>query len=204
LSLSRANPVLVAIVALVLTPVLFLFGLHDEWKPLVHFADFLMGIAAAGLYERVRHRVAGAWLYLPALLGMAILIAWPGLLPSWVDLNTALRPLYAFLLVGLAVGKGAAARALAAPLTVFLGKSSYAMYILHIPVLWWMKRWSPGYSAGLYLTVVILLSAMVYRYFEEPANRYIRGLPERARRYNEPLTPNSSALACIDLMQKSM
>jgi peptidoglycan/LPS O-acetylase OafA/YrhL len=66
------------------------------------------------------------------------------------------------------------ARALSSPLAVYLGKSSYAMYILHVPVLWWIGRWSPHMPAGLYVALVILISAVVYRYFEEPANRYLR------------------------------
>jgi peptidoglycan/LPS O-acetylase OafA/YrhL len=91
-------------------------------------------------------------------------------LPAGIDLNTALRPLNALLLVGLALG----ARALSTPLVVYLGKSSYAMYILHVPVLWWISRWSPHMPAVVYVALVILISAVVYRYFEEPANRYLR------------------------------
>jgi peptidoglycan/LPS O-acetylase OafA/YrhL len=48
------------------------------------------------------------------------------------------------------------------------------MYILHVPVLWWYCRWSKEFSAPLYLTLVIGISALVYRFIEEPANRYLR------------------------------
>jgi peptidoglycan/LPS O-acetylase OafA/YrhL len=48
------------------------------------------------------------------------------------------------------------------------------MYILHVPVLWWMNRWLPHHSAAAYLAAVIGISALVYRYVEEPANRYLR------------------------------
>ncbi|PWT99862.1 MAG: hypothetical protein C5B51_26285 [Terriglobia bacterium] len=175
--LRRVNPAALAVVACVLTRALFLVGVRDEWKPLVHLADFVMGIAASGMYLRLRGRMAGHWLYIPsAALGVA-LIVWPQVLPSGLDLNTALRPLNAALLVGLALG----APALSAPWAVYLGKSSYAMYILHVPVLWWVRRWWPHMPAGVYVTLVILISAAVYRYFEEPANRYLRGArPRRA------------------------
>jgi peptidoglycan/LPS O-acetylase OafA/YrhL len=66
------------------------------------------------------------------------------------------------------------ARALSTPLAVYLGKSSYAMYILHVPLLWWYLRWSRGFSAGVYLTLVIGSSALVYWAIEEPANRWLR------------------------------
>jgi peptidoglycan/LPS O-acetylase OafA/YrhL len=95
-----------------------------------------------------------------------------------VDLNTALRPLNALLLVGFALGGGPAARALSSRLAVYLGKSSYAMYILHVPILWWLPRWGLPWSGELcgavYVTAVIAISACVYYFLEEPANRFLR------------------------------
>ena len=214
--LVRIHPAALAVAACLLTRALFLFGLRDEWKPLVHFADFLMGMAASSLYDLLkqsRWRGAGYWLYLPGAFLGAALIAWPQVLPRGLDLNTALRPLNAMLLVGLALGTGLTARLLASAPAVFLGKASYAMYILHIPVLWWMKRWAPHVSPASYVAAVILVSALVYRFYEEPVNRFVRGAgpsgPPPGFRpapccYNDPLIPKASALACIDLIQKSM
>jgi len=153
-------------------------GLHQDWKPLVHFADFLMGIAAWVLYSRLREsgrpRLIAPWLYIGAALTGAAVIAWPEVLPSVVDLNSALRPLNALLVAGLAAGSGYIARLLASPIAVYLGRSSYAMYILHIPLVWWVKRWSSTYSAGAYLAFVVVFAVVVHRFLEEPANRYIR------------------------------
>jgi peptidoglycan/LPS O-acetylase OafA/YrhL len=136
-----------------------------------------MGIAASCAYDlllRCGKRPHGAWLYLPGVALGAAFIAYPGLLPPHVDLNTALRPLNALLLIGFALGGGLAARALSSRVAVYLGKSSYAMYILHIPMLWWYLRWSREFSAATYLTAVIVVSAGVYYFIEEPANRYLR------------------------------
>jgi peptidoglycan/LPS O-acetylase OafA/YrhL len=149
----------------------------DEIKPVIHLADFLMGIAASGafdLIQRARCAPAGAWLYVPGLSMGAALIAFPRMLPGAIDLNSALRPLNAILLVGFGLGGGPAARALSSKVAVYLGKSSYAMYILHVPILWWYLRWSRGGSAWVYVTVVIAVSTLVYRFIEEPANRYLR------------------------------
>ena len=168
---------MLALAACLLTRALFAFGVSDDWKPLVHFSDFVMGIAAAGMYQRIVRgnlSCAGYWLYAPGAIAGAVLIAWPGLLPGTVDLNSALRPLNGLLLVGLALGSGFAARALSSSPAVFLGKASYAMYILHVPVLWWVRRWSPELSAWAYVGTVIVISAGVYRFYEEPANRWIR------------------------------
>jgi len=167
----------VAAGACCLTRALWAVGVPDEIKPLIHLSDFLMGIAASSAYDlllRRRVRPAGAWLYVPGVALGAALIAWPQLLPHAIDLNSALRPLNAVLLIGFALGGGVAARALSTRVAVYLGKSSYAMYILHVPLLWWYLRFSRGLSAALYITAVIAISAGVYRFIEEPANRYLR------------------------------
>jgi peptidoglycan/LPS O-acetylase OafA/YrhL len=166
-----------AVLACCLTRVLWAAGVSDGIKPLVHLSDFLMGVAASCAYDLLVRRgrpPAGAWLYLPAGAAAAALIAWPQMLPGAIDLNSALRPLNATLLVGFGLGGGWAARILSSRAVVYLGKSSYAMYILHVPVLWWYCRWSREFSALFYLTLVIGISALVYRFIEEPANRYLR------------------------------
>ncbi len=173
----------VAAAACCLTRVLWAVGVSDEIKPIIHLSDFLMGIAASCAYDLLaarRRTPAGAWLYVPGVACAAALIAWPQLLPPHVDLNSALRPLNALLLVGFALGGGALARGLSTPVAVFLGKASYAMYILHVPMLWWYMRWSKSFSAPLYLAAVIAVSALVYRFFEEPANRYLRSRVQAA------------------------
>jgi peptidoglycan/LPS O-acetylase OafA/YrhL len=74
------------------------------------------------------------------------------------------------LLVGLAVG----CRALSGNVLVYLGKSSYAMYILHVPIMWWYLRESHRFSTALYVAMVIVASVVVYGLLEEPANRLLR------------------------------
>ena len=93
---------------------------------IIHAADFLMGVAAARLYDHLQPRIrSGALFYLPAAALSAALIARPDWLPAAIDLNTALRPLNAAFLIGLALGGGAAARALGSRLAVYLGKVSF-------------------------------------------------------------------------------
>jgi len=162
----------VAIGACLLTRVMWAAGVSDDIKPLVHLADFLMGVAAACAYGLViRKRPPAGWkFYAPGFAGVALVLAYPEMLPKAIDLNSALRPLNAVLLIGLALG----CRALSSRLLVYLGKSSYAMYILHVPVMWWYQRKSHTFSPALYIAIVIVVSALVYGLFEEPANRAIR------------------------------
>ncbi len=165
-----------AILACGLTRFLWALGVPDQIKPIIHLSDFLMGVAAARLYDFLAPRFrSGAWLYVPAAALSVALIASPEWLPPRIDLNTALRPLNAALLIGLALGGGAVARALSTRAAVYLGQASYAMYILHVPMLWWYLRWTRDASASVFLTAVIAVSALVYRYVEEPANRWLRG-----------------------------
>ena len=168
---------LAAAIAVVLTRAMWAAGVSDEIKPLVHLSDFLMGIAAACAYDLLQRRARpprGWWLYIPGLAGVAVLIAYPQVLPKFVDLNSALRPLNAVLMIGLALGGGIVARGLSTRTAVYLGKSSYAMYILHVPILWWCLRRSPDFPPLLYVGIVIAVSVLVYGGFEEPANRKLR------------------------------
>jgi peptidoglycan/LPS O-acetylase OafA/YrhL len=172
------NVILTAAGAVCLTRVMWAVGVSDNIKPLVHLADFIMGVAAACAMELLlqRNRMPAGWkLYLPGLAGAALVIAYPGMLPSFVDMNSALRPLNALALIGLAIGGGAIARLLSTRILVYLGKSSYAMYILHVPVMWWYLRESKKFSPGLYVAIVIAVSAIAYGLFEEPSNRWLRG-----------------------------
>ncbi len=158
-----------------------LAGVHmpGDWKPVVHLGDFLIGIASAGLFDTLKQRWQGRgyWFYIPSALSGIAVIAYPQIVPSMMFLGSVLRPLNAMLLVGLALGGGFPARALSSRIAQFLGQASYSMYILHIPLLWWFKRWwmnPPGASAIVYLGGVIAISGLVFRHIEEPANRHIR------------------------------
>jgi peptidoglycan/LPS O-acetylase OafA/YrhL len=139
------------------------------------------------VYDSLVHRRPGLvghgyWLYLPAAsLGIS-LVAAPSLVDRWTPLDVWLRPLNAILLLGLALGGGPVARVLSTPPSLLLGKASYALYILHIPVLWWYKRswiyrlaspWPAG-AALVYIAGAVVISALVFKLIEEPANRHLR------------------------------
>jgi peptidoglycan/LPS O-acetylase OafA/YrhL len=156
----------------------------SDLKPLSNFGDFLIGIAAAGFYERSKSYLSGRgyWLYLPAVAVALTVTSAPHLIAPWMRLDSAMRVLNAILLVGLALGGGWAIRAFSTPHALLLGKTSYAIYILHIPLLWWYKRtWFyesgvlPLPFAGLvYMIFVVAVATVVFVLLEEPANNRLR------------------------------
>jgi len=180
--------ILVAGIAALAAPVWYrLFSVPAAWKPVIHLADFLAGIAAAALFEyllRLRPSLArfGYLLYVPAAAAGVLVAAGLAPVPSYFDLNSALRPLNMGLLIGLAAGGGFPFRALSARVIVHFGQVSYSMYILHVPLLWWFRRFwftpasmlSAASSGIVYLGGGLAASCLAYRVLEEPANRLIR------------------------------
>lgn len=160
------------------------------WKPLHHMADFAAGIVTARLFDLIDvpfMRRFGAFLYMPALVLGALLIANPWVMDlanyrGWGgDVNTGLRPLNVLALIGLGLGSGVGAKLLSSPVSEYLGKASYSMYILHVPVLWWYSKWAihqpyvPLTVAALaYILIVIAVSAISFEFVEKPMNRMIR------------------------------
>ena len=163
-------------------------GVPQMLKPIHHLADFVAGIAAARFYgalvqSRCSVKRPGFLLTVFALAGGATIITHP----HWLDgtvmaLSTVLRPLNVALLIGLARGGGFIARMLSMNVAGYLGKVSYSMYILHIPLLWWYSRYTtfrwgtaaPAWTGLLFVAVVIGVSIAAFEYVEDPANRWIR------------------------------
>jgi peptidoglycan/LPS O-acetylase OafA/YrhL len=187
--LSGRLSLIIAGLVCFLPAALWSIGVPDAYKPLIHLADFLIGILAARGFEALQPAMSGRgyWLYLPGILGVASLMIHPFVVPAVLDLNGALRPFTAMTLIGFALAGGLPARVLSSRLSVYLGKASYGIYILHIPLLWSFKRWAPYWFPGMseacmacvYLTGVVLVSAAVFRFIEEPANQYLRTFSSR-------------------------
>ena len=176
-----------ALVATVVLPLLLArLGVPDFWKPLTRMADFLLGIGAAGVYERISRSEGliarrGWLLYGPAAACGAVLVAFPDLVTRWTTLSTALRPMNAALVIGLALGGGFPVRVLSTRIASTLGHASYSLYILHVPLLWWFSNywWHPlgvklAICATAYVVGVVAVSVAAFEFVERPANRRIR------------------------------
>jgi peptidoglycan/LPS O-acetylase OafA/YrhL len=153
-------------------------------KALLYFGDFLIGVAAALVYERLRESRPGVWLgpwlYGAAIAGGTSLLLVREAIPSFLVFDTGVRIASVLLVLGLAYGGGPLVRALSSSAIVAGGRASYAIYILHVPLLWWyggspLPRELPPVLAGvLYLAIVLLVAAVVSRRYEGQANALVR------------------------------
>jgi peptidoglycan/LPS O-acetylase OafA/YrhL len=207
IALRKANRLTIAAVlaaALVIPVLLAHSNVPWEWKPIHHLSDFAAGVGAARLLDFLQPAMSrqGHWLYIPALGLGALLIIYPWIMEgTYGDLNTGLRPLNVAALLGLALGGGSMARLLSAARAEYLGKISYSMYILHVPVLWWYGHWAvhgplhiaPTVAAAVYLLLVTALAALAFEAVEVPANRWIRNKVAGSLRHGRPVLARAAA-----------
>lgn len=193
---ARWKAIAVALTGSILLPrVLDHAGVPWDWKPVYDLGDFVAGIAAARIFALIEWRRTwrgrGYWLYIPAALAGAWLIANPRFASETTgDLAMYLRPLNVIALLGFALGGGWIARVMSVRVFDFLGKASYSMYVLHVPILWWLGRYlvhgklhlPRPLAASIYLTVVMVAAGYVYQWLEHPASEWIRSRQKRLAR----------------------
>jgi peptidoglycan/LPS O-acetylase OafA/YrhL len=165
-------------------------GSAHRWlyrSPVSRLGDFMLGVLAAAYLLRYRARVqarARAWSAI-ALLAAAVMLVCMSM-PSNIDSTYSWDVLYALIGVGLIAGlafapAGPLGRALARPLPVLLGESSYCLYLLQVPVGQLRLPAAPLDLAGerllhvLFIGLLVLLAVGLHRSVERPAQRAIRG-----------------------------
>ncbi|KZB86280.1 acyltransferase family protein [Amycolatopsis regifaucium] len=146
--------------------------------PPVRLMEFALGIVTARLIQ------VGRWPTLPrwstaALLTMSFL-ATPLLPPQYLFGAACAVPL-TLIIAGLAIRDiDGRSGSLTRPTVVFLGEASYALYIIHFPVLlitWQMVAdfihtpWAAILFAIVYIMIVQVISTLVYQYYERPLMR---------------------------------
>ena len=154
--------------------------------PLFGLLPFVMGLLCCRLIRSKppwrRHR-GGATLLAAALL---VLAGWVAStlgsqlsLPLLLVSNGVYVPLFAVLIVCLALDDGPIARVLRSPALVTLGNASYALYLFHwLPLgvaLWWLGPNGVAPLSGVLAAIVglVVLSVLVYRWFEAPLRQHL-------------------------------
>jgi len=172
------------------------FGLVAIFQPsfntlghAIHF--FLLGMALAiwekPIARRFPHAFCGWWGVAIVCILLVICAPWVRkemgtYISLWVDPIVVGSVLIIFLTVR---HGGRLADLLNAPLMQFLGNISYGLYLIHAVVLYFWVEVLNGrvLFMGLFLTlgVSIGLASLSFRYFEQPAARLIRKIPQVAR-----------------------
>jgi peptidoglycan/LPS O-acetylase OafA/YrhL len=179
------TPALVGVAAGALAILPLVMGFGSLGQDIARFGllrclcEFITGTVLAALYQR------GGSPLLPLAAGTLCALAWAAGMPE----TLAVPPLFAAALLVLARGR---ALILASRPLQWLGEISYATYLSHF-LLWKVAKLllSPGPQPPVviatYLSTVLLISHLLYRWWELPAQRWLNDLSFRRR--NEPAPP---------------
>ena len=153
--------------------------------PLLHLPSFLFGVALARLYAHhqeatIRHASKLFWSAAALLISLLVLRT---RLPAPFSSNLAIVPLSGALIwLGSQLDKRQ--MLLSTPFILLLGEASFALYILHLPLLWWWKwlmtrifllPWQNIPSAIVFFVLVNMAAVAVFKWFETPLRRRILG-----------------------------
>ena len=204
--LARHAPRIVVVVAIALVVLAFLPGvaalvvagerfdvgaevhgaLVDGWRyhPLLRLPEFVTGVAAARVVRSggtVSPRVgaaAGAF-----IVGVVVLVA-AGVVPAVLVHNGVFASAFAVAIATLASSTSPLARLLSSSPLQTLGESSYALYLLHVPTLYWiaavaLRRGQPHVLddpriAALSTVACVGVAVVVHVVVERPARRALR------------------------------
>jgi peptidoglycan/LPS O-acetylase OafA/YrhL len=164
-----------------------------HYNPLLHLNAFMIGMCAGILVKRngrylqtlgAQHRLATlAVLWLAAAVAILLMTRLnrtsdPMLLSTT---NGLIAPFFAVFVAALSIDSSRLSATLRLAPFVLLGEISYAIYILQIPVAWFLHRtfsgqWAvaPAALFAIYLAVLISVSFLIYRYYEKPLRAGLR------------------------------
>ena len=170
-----------------LTPAVFVGRLAAEF-PLARLAEFCIGIclghfliaqAANDLSPTIRRRLSLAGLLSIAALVVALTIVGDLRQPNeTVIMSGFAAPLFAVLLIALALGSGSLVSFLSSRPLLRLGAASYALYIIQAPFEWWWQKIKPldvARPAGLtlFLVAIVATALACERWIEVPARQWL-------------------------------
>ncbi|QQR58534.1 MAG: acyltransferase [Candidatus Melainabacteria bacterium] len=180
-------------------------------NPLVRIFDFCLGVVCAQIFSKCKFEwnqiqatifeIAALALALWIILNTAPIASSAEHLPNiskagayWLRESGLVAIPFALLIYTLAHQKGLLAKILSAPLLVQLGEISFAIYLLHFPLLKWFYQHIPQVRSitdfGLYLTILFCSSYLSYKLWERPWRDYFAHIADKAN-----ITPSRYKLA---------
>jgi peptidoglycan/LPS O-acetylase OafA/YrhL len=157
---------------------------HSFDLPLMRAAEFVLGIAACKIFIAASHhqkyRVLLHHAALPTIvLGIILLYlaaSVPLPFPHEMLSGVLLAPLSVALIVALSSEPAGIAGIMSAGLPVLLGESSFALYLLHVP-LWqvfvWLKLGGVRSHYIGFILIAVLMSVCSFHFFEGPMRRRV-------------------------------
>jgi peptidoglycan/LPS O-acetylase OafA/YrhL len=176
------------------------------YHPLTHLATFVAGMCAARLFSLER-AACERWSRLLVGLGLLGFAALPLLPEQTLDYhhNGLFTPLFFSLVLGLAASppKDVIARLLSSRPLEFLGEVSYGLYILQIPVAWFLfallaasgVTLTPDQTFALLCAVLVGSAAVAYLTVEAPLRTFIQRQYGRLRAHGTPRLVEQRLLA---------
>ncbi|HTU49609.1 MAG TPA: acyltransferase [Acidobacteriaceae bacterium] len=144
--------------------------------PVLRLPEFIVGMALGLVFLRTPGRRFSALISIGALLTAIVVLC----LPSAVWASVAVIP-FAILVISLAYQSGPVARFLSNRIIILLGSASYAVYLLQLPtriytrlVVAQMLHAPHGLDAFLSPCFLLILSILVFLFWEEPARKFLR------------------------------
>lgn len=165
--------------------------LVDAWRyhPLLRLPEFVAGMAAAKAL-RAGHALprSAATLALSTVAFVVGLVA-SGLLPSMLVHNGLLAPAFAVLVTCAATSNGVGVRVLSSSTLRVLGDASYALYLLHVPILYWivtvaerrghLRVLDDAAAAVAAAVFCVAVAVVAHRMIERPTTRALRAVLSR-------------------------
>lgn len=138
---------------------------------------FMLGSALAGAYVKYppTPRTASLMFNGAGVLIIGLFCCRSSVSP-WALSNVVLAPLFAVLILGATRAEGLLPRLLSSPYMVLLGNASYALYLLHLPLLHWWQLLDLPLPPEVFCLIAVMVSVICYRYVETPVLRWSRRL----------------------------
>jgi peptidoglycan/LPS O-acetylase OafA/YrhL len=178
--------------------------LFVSYFPLLHFSTFVLGILLARWQwlRRERNGPGGvaAW-QANAILGAAVVALIlcaplePFLVVKWPYSHGLLAPLYVLIIWSLSTTPSALTRWLSGKWMQALGNGSYAMYLIHFPLLELFVRcnWVRPQTYPLYFACCVGFSLLSFPFFETPVRSWLMKRFESHRSSGEVVALSASS-----------
>ncbi len=177
-------------------------GYFPEWElfivyfPLFHLNSFIVGVVGGIWFVReAQEKEINQRVNLVVIFGSLVLVAaylilsgvFPQLPHNLQPMAGLLSPFYIVFIVALALDKTVLSRILSHRWLVVLGETAFALYILHVPVIWIYER--ALFSSNIsdphlifeitYLPLMILTGLIAYYFIDPPIRNWMRNMMKR-------------------------